>query len=1308
MKLKTKDKDKEFFDILPQAINRLKKNIIEPFFGESQNEKNDEERNPLRSEIFTRDKLIRHAVSLAKRHVITHEQVSEKLLKRLAENEHILFEVHALLTKTVKQNDRISPAAEWLLDNFYLLEEQIYIGKKHLPKGYSKALPRLAKGDSADLPRVYDMAVQIISHSDGHIDLGSLVDFINSYQTVTYLKLGELWAIPIMLRLALIENLRRLSILIAEELSNKELADKWADQMIDVAEKDPKNLVLVIAEMVKSEPPMESTFVAEFTRRLQEKGNLLSLPLKWIEDRLSEMGATSTTLIQSDNQNQAATQVSISNSINSFRFLSTVNWKDFVEETSVVEKILRLDIDGIYGKMDFHSRDQYRHAVEKISLSGKHEEWEVAEMVVNKAKKNFDTDRDPRRSHIGYFLTGKGYIETAKEAQSKATTFEKCRRITNKRPLLIYLGSIFIISIIICSALLAEAASESLDLAILTGVCMVALMATTKLSVSLVNWLITVLARPCFLPRMNFSNGIPPEAKTMVVIPTIINDIAGIDSLLEGLEIRFLSNRDVNLCFGLLTDFKDAPTQELPEDRALVLAVKNRIIELNRKYERIKNDTFFLFHRPRKWNRYDKIWMGFERKRGKLTELNALLRGHGMENFMEIVGDPQTYSNVKYIITLDTDTQLPRDTAWKMVGTMAHILNQPVYNSRKKRVVDGYSIIQPRVSTSLPIGNASLYSRLHTNDAGTDPYTKAISDVYQDLFREGSFIGKGIYDIDAFEMALKNRFPDNRILSHDLLEGCYARSGLVTDVQLYEEYPLRYDTDMMRRHRWIRGDWQIARWALPYVPGADRKYRRNPLTLFSRWKIFDNIRRSLVPLCLLLMLLFGWTISYSAWFWTFAVTIIIFLPLVINFLWQLVKRPDDASFSQHLVYTFRSLVNNFIQQILEITFLPYEVYVSTDAILRTMWRMSVSKRNLLQWNPFSSLQGAKGSIIKSYSRMWFAPVFSAVLYTYLAIFKPESILIAVPFFALWTASPAIAYLISLPFAAEKLSVSSEQRIYLRILSRKVWAFFEKFVNAENHWLPPDNFQKQPVERIAHRTSPTNIGLALLANLTAYDFGYLSIVQLIERTGNTIDTMMQLKKFRGHLYNWYDTLNLDPLFPRYVSTVDSGNLAGHLIVLKQGLVTIPDNKIVDESFFEGLIDTINILIEYSANKEIVIQFRDEIKEEYPKNIETLGHIKNYIGQLEISFGKILSELNTAPDAQDDIWAEKVSEHLNHEKDTINSLAPWLLYENVPEKFSELLPELPAIPTLKQISLIEQLLLQKIVMYYKTDNNEEENQ
>ena len=1305
-----KNKQTDIFEIVPNALESLKKNILVPFFlGDTLAQKYADEKPPLRSELLTGEQIAVYAKKLAGNHALITEHPSEQLLKRLAENEAVLLEVHNLLTETIKENKRIVPAGEWLLDNFYLIEEQVYTAKKHLPKGYSKGLPQLSKGASAGLPRVYDIALEIISHSDGRIDLESLTGFVNAYQTFTTLKLGELWAVPIMLRLALIDNLRRLSVQIALDITNKNLADYWADEMTKAAENDPKSLILVIADMARSEPPMVSSFVAELTRRLQGRGSSLALPLGWIEQRLSEDGLTGSGLILLENQKQAADQVSISNSISSLRFLSTNDWRDFVEATSIVEQILCRDINGVYGKMDFFTRDHYRHAVEKMAKYGHKSEYEIAWMAIDACKEQLEkNDADFRTAHVGYYLTGRGTVEIEKAAKVKFPFTENLRKAVSKFPLLVYAGGITIITFLVCWGLLEKAYMDGLRNWLLVILGIVSFTGTSQLVIKCINWISTLLARPALLSRMDFSKGIPDEYRSLIVVPTIITGIEEIDNLAEGLEVRFLANRDANLHFALLTDFKDAQESISEEDNRLLQYVKDKIIGLNKKYNRIKNDTFFLFHRPRKWNINDKIWMGFERKRGKLAELNGLLRGNAKDKFSLIVGEEAFFSQIKYVITLDTDTQLPRDTAWKMIGTIAHPLNHAVYSEKKQRVVEGYAILQPRVSNSLPDAGSSVYARIHGNEPGTDPYTRAVSDVYQDLFQEGSFIGKGIYDVDAFEKALHNKFPDNRILSHDLLEGCYARSGLLSDVQLYEEYPSGYNADIKRRHRWIRGDWQIAAWMLPFVPGPDKKFRKNTLSALSRWKIFDNIRRSLSPAALIIMLLFGWVFA-SAWFWTLVVTLIIVLPVVISFCWDIYKKPADVVLMQHTIFSFKAAVNNFIQHIVEFIFLPYEAYINFDAVIRTNWRMLISHKKLLEWNPAGNYKNSKRkNIIQVYLLMWPAPFFAVIVLAYLTVYSPLTLIVSAPVLILWMLSPFAAWWISLPRIAEKVDFNSDQQIVLQKLTRKIWAFFEDFVTAEDNWLPPDNYQEEPVSRVAHRTSPTNIGLSLLANLTAFDFGYITTSQLVEYTTNTISTMQGLERYKGHFYNWYDTVNLTPLNPRYISTVDSGNLAGHLLTLKQGLLTVRDHKIFSVRAFEGLLGTIRVLKESTDQLTSLDQLEKDIEIICTSKPATLKDAKEYIDTIDSSFKKIYIERGLNAETDYHIWLQKVESQIKNLHTELSNLCPWLLLPPPPEKFNEILISVSNIPSLNQLSKIELLLFPVINNYYKTENSFAENE
>ncbi|HEU5338443.1 MAG TPA: hypothetical protein VFU39_04065, partial [Sulfuricaulis sp.] len=850
---------------------------------------------PLRLELFSADQMELHGKRLASSHMLTPRRTKDQLLTRLAENESTLIEVSQLLTAAVTANRRITPAGEWLLDNFYLIEEQIRTAKRHLPKNYSRELPRLAQGPSAGLPRVYDIALETIAHGDGRVDPESLRRFVASYQTVTALKLGELWAIPIMLRLALIENLRRVASRSAAGRIDRNLADSWADQMIQMAEKDPKNLILVIADMARSNPPMTTPFVSEFARRLQGQSPALALPLTWIEQQLSESGLTIEQLVQSGNQLQAADQVSISNSIGSLRFLGTMDWREFVEATSVVEQTLREDPGGAYGKMDFATRDRYRHVIEKIARRSRLSEADVAREAIQLARNaaSIKQSSDDRTAHVGCYLIDKGLPRLERAAGMRFSTSDALSKMARKTPLLLYLGAILLITAILTGGLLAQARANEVSDGTLVLIGLLALLATSQLAVALVNWLATLLASPHPLPRMDFSTGIPLDSRTLVIIPTMITSAQNIEELIEALEVRFLANQDDNLRFGLLTDLQDAHEKTLPEDEPLLQLAQGKIEELNEKYGKTNKDTFFLFHRPRRWDARDNVWMGYERKRGKLADINMLLREGAIKCFSLIVGNMDVLLNTKYVITLDTDTQLPRDSARQFVGAMAHPLNRARYDDARQRVTEGYGILQPRVSASLPGTNRSHYAQLFGGESGIDPYTRAVSDVYQDVFHEGSFIGKGIYDIDAFERSLKDRFPENRILSHDLLEGCYARSGLLSDVELYEEYPSRYGADVNRRQRWIRGDWQLAGWLLPRVPGPGSRRLKNPLSGLSRWKLFDNLRRSLVPAALTLLLLLGWTVLSPIWFWTLSVIGIILIPPLLASVLEMLHKPNE-------------------------------------------------------------------------------------------------------------------------------------------------------------------------------------------------------------------------------------------------------------------------------------------------------------------------------------------------------------------------------------------------------------------------------
>jgi len=1260
---------------------------------------------PLRSELFSADQMEQHGKTLAAAHKLTPRRATDRLLPRLAANEVVLIDACNLLTAAVRANRRITPAGEWLLDNFYLIEEQIRTAKRHLPRDYSRELPRLAGGPSAGLPRVYDIALETIAHGDGRVDPESLTRFVAAYQSVSPVKLGELWAIPIMLRLALIENLRRVATDVAAGRVDRDLADSWADQMKAIVHSDPKSLVLVIADMARSNPPMTTAFVSELSRRLQGHGPALALPLTWIEQRLSESHLTIEQLVQSGTQLQAANQVSISNSIGSLRFLGAMDWRNFVETMSVVEQKLREDPSGHYGSMDFVTRDQYRHAVEQLAKTGPLPEVEVARRAIQLAHEGAARrDTDPRAAHVGFYLVDAGRPLLERAVGVRRSSVAALPRLAARFPVIVYLGAIMTLTGFLSAVVITIAHRNGVPASVLAAVVVLSLVTTGQLAVALVNWLLTLVVTPRTLPRMDFSPGIPRPARTLVVVPAMLTGRKGIEDLAEALEVRYLANQDAHLHFALLTDFLDAREESLPGDADLLRLARDQVSALNEKYASSSDgaartghgDMFYLLHRPRAWNARERLWMGYERKRGKLSDLNALLRGQegARQRFMSVVGDVAALAGMKYVITLDTDTELPRDAARQLVGAMAHPLNRARYDASLERVTSGYGILQPRIGTSLPGSNRSRFARLFGGESGIDPYTRAVSDVYQDGFGEGSFIGKGIYDVDAFELALDGRFPENRILSHDLLEGSYARSGLITDVQLYDDYPSRYSGDVNRRRRWIRGDWQIAGWLLRRVPQGDRARARNPLSLLSQWKIFDNLRRSLVPPALLLLLLLGWTILAPAWGWSLIVLGIVLVPSLIASLADLLQKPDELPLTQHLILVARNALRHAVQLAFSIACLPHEAWFNTDAIVRTHWRMLISRRRLLEWTP-SSEQDLRDrtTLAASFAGMWVAPVTAIAAGTYLWVRTPAVLPVAGPFLLLWLVAPAAAWWLSRPLLPHVAKLASDQVDFLRKLARRTWAYFETFVGPADHWLPPDNYQEVPTGTLAHRTSPTNMGMALLADLAAYDFGYLPAGRLVERVTHTLRTMQSLERYQGHFYNWYDTQSLVPLSPRYISSVDSGNLAGHLLTLRAGLLALPDDKILELRVFAGFVDTAGVLVE-ALGADVpaaVAQLVRDVDSAFDSRPATAATAHYWLTRLAADIAAVIAHF-TAPAGNEETpsavneahaWVRALAGQCESAAGELKLFAPWLERPDL----ERLLVELPALvsnPTLRELA------------------------
>ncbi|WP_198411256.1 GH36-type glycosyl hydrolase domain-containing protein [Marinimicrobium alkaliphilum] len=1143
----------------------------------------------MRAELFSIEQLKRHAVTLSDQHQIDPRPGADKLLPRLADNARVLLAAYDVVTAAATSRQRIVPTEAWLLDNFYLIEQQISLARRHLPRGYSRQLPRLAEGPSAGFPRIYDLALELISHMDGRIDSDNVTQFVAAYQTAAPLKLGELWAFPIMLQLALLENLRRVAVRIAQRREERDAAITWADRMLAAAESDPKQLIQLLAEFAHADVPLTAPFVEEFYDRLQAQGPAMAFVQTWVEHKMHEQGVTATKLSEAAGRTDAANQISIANSIGSLRFIGTTDWKPYVESLSVVEQTLREDPSNMHAEQDFATRDRYRHVIEDVARGCTSSEVVVAREAIALAQAAAtELGYQDRSAHVGFYLIDQGRPQLERTLGCRPSVRTRLNRASPRYLLSLYLGLIFVLTLLSTAGVLyALKGFTPFDwryvFLALTG-----MIGASALTVSLANLMVTLFMPPRALPRLDFSQGIPTAHRSMVVVPTLLSDRKDIDHLLEALEIRYLGNRDANLYFALLTDFCDAPEQTRPDDGDLLAHARAGIEALNETYRDDRPCVFYLFHRPRLWNPFEQVWMGYERKRGKLEQFNARLRGEEHTAFSDIVGDQSILGSIQYVITLDTDTQLPRDAAHSLVGNLAHPLNRPVYDATKGRIVEGYAILQPRTSISLTSAGQSHFAKLFAGDSGLDPYTREVSDVYQDLFGEGSFIGKGIYDVNAFRQAVDERLPENLILSHDLLEGGYARSALVTDVHLIEEQPASVAIDASRRHRWIRGDWQLTGWLLPRVPGppgahgAHEERQPNPLSALSLWKIIDNLRRSLVAPALLALLVVGWLAGPGAiWVWALLIVTVVFLPALLATLIELTRRPAECDWLTHLKLTARTAGRPLALAFLALAFLPYDTRIALGAIGRSGARMPFTRRGLLLWQlPSYARRNASQSLPDFFREMWIAPALALGLGAALAVagVPPAAWIAAAPILMLWLLSPVVGWWLSRPLVTASPGLSADQQTFLRTTARRTWRYFTDFVGPNDNWLPPDNFQVHPEPTIASRTSPTNIGLSLLADLAAVDFGYLTASECLQRVGNTLAAMEKLEGYRGHLFNWYDTRTLQPLHPRYVSSVDSGNLAGSLLTLQAGLAELKHQPVLSSRALQGLEDTLQVLAE----------------------------------------------------------------------------------------------------------------------------------
>ena len=1120
---------------------------------------------PVRAELFSVERLEQHAVTLAAAQSIAlRPRKMPPLSHRLDDNAKVLLSAWRASAREVAVGRDVVPAAEWLLDNYHLVEAQIREIRTDLPDGYYRLLPKLATGPFAGYPRVFGIAWAFVAHTDSHFDTKTLHRFLVAYQTVQPLTIGELWAVAITLRIVLIENLRRLADQMTLGRARRLEADCIADRLCLPGQAH----AALLPEIARhAQGPLSEVFAAQLAKRLRDRDPLTNPALGWLEERLAAQDTTIETVVRHAQERQGASNVTLRNVVTAMRSISATDWAEFFEGVSLVEAGLR-NHPG-YAAMDFPSRNLYRSAVEDLARGSAQSETAVAALACERAALH---PHDDPRADAGWALIAGGRREFEREIGFRAPLRLRFRRWGIAAGLRGYLGAIAALTLALLGLCAVWVAGSGSAVGVLWLLAM--LLPLSGVAVALVDRFVGAGVGATLLPGLDLRAGVPTELRTVIAVPVLVSGAEDLRAQIEALEVHHLSGAGGDLTFVLLTDDVDAPAQTLPGDAALFALATEGIAALNRRHPPGPAGPRFLhLHRPRQFNAAEGVWMGWERKRGKLQELNRLLRGARDTGFRTADGQvPTVPADVRYVLTLDADTRMPRDTAARLIGKIAHPLNRPVFDAARGRVTSGYGILQPRVTPALePGAPATLYQKATAGPGGMDPYAAAASDLWQDLFGEGSFTGKGIYDIDAFEAAMQGRVPDNTLLSHDLLEGVFARAGLASDVELVEAFPGRVDTAVRRQHRWTRGDWQLLRWL--FAPG---------LPVLGRVKMADTLRRSLMAPFTLLALALGWLLpAPQALTATGLVLVALAVPVLLPVLLGLIPRRSGLDIASHLRQSLGDLGMAALRIGLGLTFLADTAWRMMDAALRSLWRMTVSHRHLLEWTTAAQASGGASPGLWGLLRFMAGGMVLGTAFAGAAVaLAPAALPLALPFLVLWLGAPVIALRISQPRgAAAPAPLSPDVARDLRRIARATWRYFEVFVTAAHSHLPPDNHQEVPVPLTAARTSPTNMGLYLLSCVAARDFGWIGTPEAADRLEATLTTMQALPKHNGHFYNWYGTTDGRVLEPAYVSAVDSGNLAGHLIALanacetwaRAGSAPSPDHG----TLRDGLLDTLHL-------------------------------------------------------------------------------------------------------------------------------------
>lgn len=1132
---------------------------------------------PIRSNFLPEDRLRTLGVSLAKGDLADLFGLTPfDFQARIRDSAKKILEVYRSTNAAQARGETITPAAQWLLDNNYLVEETIFQVKRDLPRRFYRQLPTLKLSERATVPRALALAWTYVAHSDSSVSATMFKSIVEGFQFIEPLKIGELWALPSLLRFVLIENLRRIAVRVNRTRQMRQIANEVADRVL--ATDDSADRQAILANY--GAHAQDTTFATQLLYRLRDGSQNAGRALEWLEGELEKTGSDAEEIIISEHRTLSGGNVTTGNIIRGLRLINDVDWTVWFEGVSRIDTLLRERTD--FAALDFFSRDQYRTSIEELARRSDLSEFRVAETAIElaghaapgDASGTYATPSDPvAKADVGFFLVGPRRQELEKAIGYRPTISVAVKRAFARTGWLGIVVPVFALTALLL--VLSGNALANLGLSVPSIVLMLVLFAVpaSEGALAFFNTVVSLFLKPTRLIGYDYRHGVPAEARTLVVVPSLIGSRDDVEESIRNIEVHHLANTADEIHFALLSDWPDSKTEIDAADVEILQYARDEIARLNARYPSEGAPRFYVLHRRRLYNAAQGCWMGWERKRGKLHELDLLLRGDSDTTFLP-PGVPLP-ENVVHVMTLDADTRTTRDAVATLVGKLCHPLNRPHFDAAKRVVTAGYTILQPRITASLTSGDdASFFQRVFSANRGLDPYVFAVSDLYQDVFGDGSFTGKGLYHVDAFEAALKGRIEENTILSHDLLEGALARSALVTDVELVEDYPTRYSVDASRHHRWARGDWQLLGFILD---------PRSGVPALSRWKMVDNLRRSLTPIFWVMAAIAGWTLLpfTQAAQWQALLILSLFMAPTFNIVNAILPKSGDQTARGHFSALARDVAFGTAMVALKIVLMAHNAWMMGDAIVRTLYRLFVSRQNLLEWRTASQAHKSGDNDIGSYYGMMYGAVIIGFVGLAIPVLADSTGAFVAFFFALfWIGSPAIAAWISRSAETEdRLRISAADIHALRTVARRTWHYFETFVTSEHHNLPPDNFQESPAPVVAPRTSPTNIGVYLLSVVSARDFGWISLSDAITRIDATMTTIESMPRNRGHLFNWYDTTTLKPLYPLYISAVDSGNLAGHLVAVAAACAEWAEAPSVHlQGDFEGVLDTVTILDE----------------------------------------------------------------------------------------------------------------------------------